>query len=152
MKRTLRKRGFSDVTDQEVAACYAGYCAKRKEIEEVLNTGEDVVHLHYAFASMPNIQKICISDQPPGGYGATTWTRAPRNGIRRDTWRHPASVSIFAYCYSGSDREDDRQKQDAAWRPLLIVMSAIFILKAYKCISLRIMAMRNVGTFSSMQR
>lgn len=35
MKRSLRKRGFSDVTDQEVAASYAGYCAKRKEIEEV---------------------------------------------------------------------------------------------------------------------
>ena len=76
---------------------------------------------------MPNIQKICISDQPPGGYGASTWTRAPRNGIRRDTWHHPASVSIFDYRHSESDREDDRRKQDQAWRPLLIVMNAIFI-------------------------
>ena len=56
----LARHGIDDVTDQELATSCAEYCAKREEHNELISNREDVVHLCYAFARMPNIEKVCI--------------------------------------------------------------------------------------------
>lgn len=99
LDRHFLEHGLRGVTDQEFEVSYAIHCAKRKEQEELRDNGEDEVHLRYASARMPNIQRVCISEVRIGEVGPSTSAdfRKLWSGTYRDVLLHPADTSIFDF-------------------------------------------------------
>lgn len=112
--------GHIEATPEELEASYAEYCAQRREWRELTSIGEDVLHLSNAFFTMPNIERVCVSDGLAIAHTVPDWTSSQelREERMKKTWLRPASP--FNVCHD-SPMED----KEEAWRPFLMIMCAI---------------------------